>query len=137
MSNTILPRQARTGTRTYVRALASSQGYHMTEIGASTDGAEFLDLQEQHDRVSDLFHKRADDELVIARTERDPRRKDSHIKASMNLRAEAYRFEALEDDRRVQAQASLVEAREAGVAGSQTCDDALRLNGACEHGKAA
>lgn len=133
----ILPRQTGTGTRRYVRALAASQGHHFNGISASIDGAEFLDMQADHDRISDLYFKRADDELDIALDMRDYRLIHNHIRASINLRAEGYRFESLEDDRREQAREALVEAHIANLAGSRVCDDALRRDSACSHGEAA
>lgn len=133
----IVPIQPVTGTRRFVRALAASQGHHFTGIRASIDGAEMLELQEAHDRVSDAYFKRADDELEIALDLRDARLIHNHIRVSMSYRAEGYRFESLEDERRRQAQEHLTEAREANVQGSQVCDLALRRDAACSHGEAA
>lgn len=136
MSNTTLTQTQPTGTRPYVRALATVQGYCWSTVDHVDDGDEQLVLQEAHDRVSDEYFKRADDELAIALDLIDVRLIKNHIRASMNLRADGYRFEAYEDERRDRARASLTEARAAGLAGSQTCDAALRRDGICS-GQAA
>lgn len=125
MSNTTVTRIKPAGTRPYVRALSASQGHHMTGIRATGDGAEQLTLGEQHDQVSDAYHKQADDQEDLALEARDPRQKDAHIRASRGYRHEAYRFEAYEDSRRAQAMKLLIEAHEAGRAGVETCEAML------------
>lgn len=130
------------GTRPYVRALSESEGFHWTEIRSANDGAEQLVLQASHDVVSDEFHKRADDELAIILDLRDYRLIHNHIRAAMNYRAEAYRHEDLEDERRDAALAAIGEARDAGVAGSGVCEEALTgwsrgKREVCSHGRAS
>lgn len=137
-----IPQPATAGTRPYKRALAKSQGYHWAEVRADNDGEEQLVLQAQHDQVSDAYHKQADDEEDLALEAHDPRHKDAHIRASKVYRLEAYRFEALEDERRDQAITALHEARDAGLAGSETCELVLRRTGIdcgnrAGHGRAA
>ena len=133
----IVPIQPATGTRRFVRALATSQGFHWSGIRAADDSAEILALQAEHDRVSDEYFKRADDELAIALDMRDWRLIHNHIRTSQNLRYEGYRHEALEDERRDQVQAHLAEIQEANLAGSRTCDAVLRIDSVCSHGEAA
>lgn len=125
------------GIRPFQRAVATSQGHHFAGIHASINGAEMLELQEAHDVVSDGYFKRADDELMVALDSTDPRAIKNHIRVSMSYRDEGYRFEALEDERRHQAQAHMTEAREANLAGSRVCDDVLRRDSVCSHGEAA
>lgn len=63
----------------------------------TADDSEQLSLDAEHDSMSDLYFRRADDELDIALDLRDWRLIHNHIRAAIDLMAEGYRLAARDD----------------------------------------
>lgn len=116
-----------TGDRRYIRALAHSEGHHWQGIRAANDGAESIDLAADHDARCDAEHQRADRLVSLALEQTDIREMRNLIRASLAHRAEAYRYDDLEDERvYVDARGELQTAHGANQRGSELCEQALK-----------
>lgn len=113
--------------RPFVRALAGSQGQHWTGLHAAVEGSETLDLAAGNDARSDAEHARADHLLRFALNQPDIREVKNLIRTSFAHRAEAYRWDQLEDDRiYVETRGELELAQGANRTGSELCESALK-----------